>query len=135
MARETAKREEVDMRLYRVIYDAIDEIEDAMKGMLAPKYRDIDLGSAEVREVFKVSNVGTVAGCYVTEGKILRTAEIRVVRDGVIIADDKIKSLRRFTDDVREVAQGFECGIGLDNFNDIKVGDVLEAYEVEEYRD
>ena len=135
VARDTAKKDEVEIRLYRVIYDAIEEIEGAMKGMLDPKFREVDLGRAEVREVFKVSNIGTIAGCYVTEGKIVRNAKIRVVRDGIIIADDEIDSLRRFKDDVKEVALSYECGIGPNKFNDIKVGDFLEAYMMEEYRD
>ncbi len=134
-ARDTAEREGVDIRLYRIIYDAIEEIESAMKGMLAPKFRDVDLGRAEIRQVYKISNVGTVAGCYVLEGKIARNANIRVVRDGIIIADDKLSSLKRFKDDVKEVASGYECGMTLTKFNDIKEGDIFEAYIVEEYRD
>ncbi len=134
-ARDTAEREGVDIRLYRIIYDAIEEIQSAMKGMLAPKFRDVDLGRAEIRQVYKISNVGTVAGCYVLEGKITRNANIRVVRDGIIIADDKLDSLKRFKDDVKEVASGYECGMALTKFNDIKEGDIFEAYIVEEYRD
>ena len=134
-ARDNAAREGVEIRLYRVIYDAIEEIKAAMSGMLAPKYRDVDLGRAEVRQAYKISSVGTVAGCYVLEGKITRNANIRVVRDGIIIADDKLNSLKRFKDDVKEVAQGYECGMTLTKFNDIKEGDVFEAYIVEEYRD
>jgi translation initiation factor IF-2 len=135
LAKEAAERDGVEMRLYRVIYDAIDEISDAMKGMLAPKTREVELGRAEVRMVYKVSNVGTVAGCYVLDGKIVRSAHIRVVRDGIIIADDLLASLRRFKDNVKEVVQGYECGMGLQRFNDIKEGDIFEAYEIEEYRD
>ena len=134
-AREAAERDGVDVRLYRVIYNAIEEIEDAMKGMLAPKFRDVDIGRAEVRNVFKISSVGTIAGSYVLEGKITRSAKIRLVRDGIIVADGVIGSLKRFKDDVREVASGYECGIGLERFNDIKEGDVFEAYITEEYRD
>ena len=134
-ARDNAIREGVDIRLYRIIYDAIEEIKAAMTGMLAPKFRDVDLGRAEIRQVYKISNVGTVAGCYVLEGKITRNANIRVVRDGIIIADDKLDSLKRFKDDVKEVAQGYECGMALTKFNDIKEGDVFEAYIVEEYRE
>ncbi len=134
-ARDSAEREGVDIRLYRIIYDAIEEIQSAMKGMLAPKYRDVDLGRAEIRQVYKISNVGAVAGCYVLEGKITRNANIRVVRDGIIIADDKLDSLKRFKDDVKEVAQGYECGMTLTKYSDIKVGDIFEAYIVEEYRD
>lgn len=134
-ARDNAVREGVEIRLYRIIYDAIEEIKAAMTGMLAPKYRDVDLGRAEVRQAYKISSVGTVAGCYVLEGKITRSANIRVVRDGIIIADDKLNSLKRFKDDVKEVAQGYECGMTLTKFNDIKEGDIFEAYIVEEYRD
>jgi translation initiation factor IF-2 len=121
--------------MYRIIYDAIDDVEKALKGMLAPKIREVDLGSAEVRQVYKISSVGTIAGCYVTKGTITRNSIIRVVRDGIIIYDDDISSLRRFKDDVREVSQGYECGISLGKFNDIKEGDVLEAYRKEEYRE
>ena len=125
----------VEMRMYRIIYDAIDDVQNALKGMLAPKIREVDLGSAEVRQVYKISSVGTIAGCYVREGTITRNSIIRVVRDGIIIYDDEISSLRRFKDDVREVAAGYECGISLGKFNDIKEGDVLEAYKKEEYRE
>ena len=125
----------VDIRMYRVIYTCIDEITQAMKGMLAPKYREVQLGRIEVREVYKISNIGTIAGCYVTDGKVTRNAEIRVVRDGVVITENKIDSLRRFKDDAKEVAQGYECGIGLEKFDDIKEGDIFEAFIMEEYRD
>ena len=135
VAEESAKRDGVDMRLYRIIYDCIEEIESAMKGMLAPKYREVALGRAECRETYKISNVGMVIGGHVTSGKITRSALVRVVRDGIIVADDKIASLRRFKDDVKEVADGYDCGITLERFVDIKQGDVLEAYEMEEYRD
>ena len=135
VAEESAKRDGVDMRMYRIIYDCIEEIESAMKGMLAPKYREVFLGKAECREVYKISNVGMVIGGHVTSGKIVRNAQVRLVRDGIIVADDKIASLRRFKDDVREVADGYDCGITLDRFSDIKIGDILEAYEMEEYRD
>ncbi len=135
VAEENAKRDGVDMRLYRVIYDCIEEIESAMKGMLAPKYRENFLGRAECRETYKISNVGMVIGGHVTSGKVTRSAQVRVVRDGIIVADDKIASLRRFKDDVREVAEGYDCGITLEKFSDIKQGDVLEAYEMEEYRE
>jgi len=135
VAAEYAERTGVDMRLYRIIYDCIEEISSAMKGMLAPKTRVVDLGRAEVRQTIKISSVGTVAGCYVVSGKIERRALIRVVRDGIVIAEDQIKSLRRFKDDVKEVQQGYECGIGLEKFNDIKEGDFLEAFIIEEYRD
>ena len=135
VAEENAKRDGVDLRLYRIIYDCIEEIESAMKGMLAPKYREIALGKAECRETYKISNVGMVIGGHVTSGKITRSALVRVVRDGIIVADDKVASLRRFKDDVREVADGYDCGITLEKFTDIKQGDILEAYEMEEYRD
>ena len=135
VAEESAKRDGVDMRLYRIIYDCIEEIESAMKGMLAPKFREVALGKAECRETYKISNVGMVIGGHVTSGKITRNAQVRVVRDGIIVADDKIASLRRFKDDVKEVADGYDCGITLEKFSDIKQGDVLEAYEMEEYRD
>mgnify|MGYP001081641337 CR=1 FL=1 len=134
-AQENAKRDGVDLRLYRIIYDAIEEIETAMKGMLAPKYREIMLGRADVRMTYKITGVGPVAGCYVTEGKLQRNAMIRVVRDGIIVADDKIAGLKRFKDDAKDVAQGFECGVSLEKFGDIKEGDVFECYFMEEYRD
>ncbi|MEF9983330.1 MAG: translation initiation factor IF-2, partial [Oscillospiraceae bacterium] len=135
IAKANAERDGVDIRLYRIIYDAIEEIETAMKGMLAPKFRDVDLGRAEVRTVYKITNVGTVAGCYVTEGKIARNAKIRIVRDGIILSDDKLSTLKRFKDDVKEVAKGFECGMTLEKFKDVKEGDFFEAYFVEEYRE
>jgi len=129
---DSAERQNVDVRTYRVIYDCINEITDAMKGMLAPQFKENLLGHAEVRQTIHVPNVGTIAGSYIQDGKVTRAAMIRVVRDGIVIFEDKISSLRRFKDDVREVAQGYECGIGLDRFNDIKVGDILEAYIMEE---
>ncbi|MEE0946940.1 MAG: translation initiation factor IF-2 [Acutalibacteraceae bacterium] len=135
VAKELAERDGVDIRLYRVIYDCIDEIEAAMKGMLAPKTREVVIGDIEVRDTYKISNVGTIAGCYVTSGRVTRNASIRVVRDGIVVAEDAIASLRRFKDDVKEVAQGYECGISLEKFGDIKIGDVFEAYIIEEYRD
>ena len=131
-ALDSAERQNVEIRTYRVIYDCINEITDAMKGMLAPQFRENLLGHAEVRQTIHVPNVGTIAGSYIQDGKIVRSAMIRVVRDGIVIFEDKISSLRRFKDDVREVAQGYECGVGLERFNDIKVGDVLEAYVMEE---
>ncbi len=135
VAKAAAERDGVDMRMYRVIYDCIEEIEAAMKGMLAPKYRENQMATVEVRTVYKISNVGTVAGCYVTNGKVTRACQIRVVRDGIVVCEDKIDSLRRFKDDVKEVAQGYECGISLEKFADIKEGDVFEAFIMEEYRD
>ena len=131
-ALDSAERQEVEIRTYRVIYDCINEITDAMKGMLAPQFRENLLGHAEVRQTIHVPNVGTIAGSYVQDGKVIRSAMIRVVRDGVVIFEDKISSLKRFKDDAKEVAQGYECGIGLERFNDIKVGDILEAYVMEE---
>jgi translation initiation factor IF-2 len=133
-AAESAARDGVDVRLYRIIYDAIEEISTAMKGMLAPKYREVILGKAEVREVFKISSVGTVAGSYILSGKLTRQCQIRIVRDGIIVADDHIAGLQRFKDSVKEVASGYECGISLEKFNDLKVGDIFEAYIMEEYR-
>ena len=135
VAKAAAERDGVDMRMYRVIYDCIEEITAAMKGMLAPKFRENQMGTIEVRNVYKISSVGTVAGSYVTNGKVTRACQIRVVRDGIVICEDKIDSLRRFKDDVKEVAQGYECGISLEKFADIKEGDIFEAFVMEEYRD
>ncbi|MBQ5765671.1 MAG: translation initiation factor IF-2 [Clostridia bacterium] len=135
VAKASAERDGVDIRMYRVIYDCIEEITAAMKGMLAPKFREVQLGQVEVRDTYKISSVGTIAGCYVTDGKVTRNAKIRVVRDGIVITEDEISSLRRFKDDVKEVAQGYECGIGLEKFGDVKEGDVFEAFIIEEYRD
>ena len=134
-AAENAKRDGVDIRMYRIIYDAIEEVQTAIKGMLAPKFREIDLARVEVRQVYKITNVGIVAGCYVLSGKVERKCSVRIVRDGIIVGDDKIAGLRRFKDDVKEVAEGYECGISLEKFTDIKEGDIFEAYAVEEYRD
>lgn len=135
VAKAAAERDGVDIRTYRVIYDCIEEIEAAMKGMLAPKFRESVLGTVEVRDTYKISNVGTIAGCYITNGKVTRACKIRVIRDGIVIAEDTIASLRRFKDDVKEVAQGYECGIGLEKFADIKLGDQFEAFIMEEYKD
>ncbi len=135
VAEVNAERDGVEMRMYRVIYDCIEEVEAAIKGMLAPKFRDVEMGKAEVRNVFKLSSAGTIAGCYVTDGKITRNSKIRVVRDGIVVFEDGIASLKRFKDDQKEVATGYECGVGLEKFNDIKEGDILEAYIVEEYKD
>ena len=131
-AKSTAERTKVDMRMYRVIYDCIDEIEAAMKGMLAPKFREVELGRVEVRQVYKISNVGIVAGSYVLEGKVTRNAKMRLVRDGIVIHEGEIASLQRFKDSVREVASGYECGITLDKFSDIKEGDIFECFTMEE---
>ena len=131
-ARDSAARQNVDMRMYRVIYDAIDEIEAAMKGMLAPKYQEAVLGHAEVRETYKVSSVGTVAGCYVQDGVIRRDCSVRVVRDGIVVHEGTLGSLQRFKDSVKEVKERYECGLTVDKFNDIKLGDIIEAYTMEE---
>ena len=135
VAESIAERDGVDMRMYRIIYDCIEEISDAIKGMLAPKYREVTLGKAEVRNVFKLSSAGMIAGSYVLDGKITRNSQIRVVRDGIVVSEDSIASLKRFKDDVKEVQSGYECGIGLEKFNDIKEGDILEAFIMEEYKD
>lgn len=135
VAKANAERDKVDMRMYRIIYDAIEEITDAMKGMLAPKFREVETARIEVRQVYKISNVGAVAGAYVLSGKVGRNDRIRVVRDGIVIAEDQMKSLKRFKDDVKEVASNFECGITLEKFTDIKEGDIFEAFIMEEYRD
>lgn len=135
VAKEVAAQAKVEMRMYRVIYDAINDVTDAMKGMLAPKIREVQLGELDVRQVYKISSVGTVAGCRVTSGKITRDSKVRVVRDGIVICEDDIASLKRFKDDAREVAQGFECGVTLAKFADIKEGDIFEAFKLEEYRD
>lgn len=134
-ARDLSETENVEIRLYRIIYDAIDDVKQAMKGMLAPKTREVELGRAEVRQVYKITGVGVVAGCYVLDGKVARSALLRVVRDGIVIAEDKIASLKRFKDDQREVSQGYECGIGLEKFNDIKEGDIFESFIIEEYQE
>ena len=131
-AQAAAKRDKVDMRMYRVIYDAINEIGDAMKGMLAPKYREVVIGHAEVRQTYKVSSVGTVAGCYVKDGKITRDAQVRVLRDNIVIHEGVLGSLQRFKDSVKEVAQNYECGMSIDKFNDIKEGDIVEAFTMEQ---
>ena len=131
-ARDGAMRQNVDMRMYRVIYDCIDEIEAAMKGMLAPEFREVVLGHAEVRETYKVSSIGTVAGCYVQDGKIVRACSVRVVRDGIVIHEGQLASLKRFKDDVKEVNENYECGMTVEKFNDIKEGDIIEGYTMEE---
>ena len=131
-ALDSAERQNVEVRTYRVIYQCIEEIEAAMKGLLAPKFKETLLGHSEVRQTIHVPGVGTIAGSYILDGKILRSSQIRVVRDGIVIFEDKISSLKRFKDDVKEVNQGYECGIGLDKFNDIRVGDILEAFIIEE---
>jgi translation initiation factor IF-2 len=135
IAAENAVRDGVEIRLYRVIYDAIEEVQTAMKGMLAPKFREIAFGRIEVRQVYKITGVGAVAGCYVLSGKVARSNQIRVVRDGIVIAEDKMSSLKRFKDDVKDVAEGYECGITLEKFTDMKQGDIFESFVIEEYRD
>ena len=133
-ARNLAEQEKVDVRTYRIIYQAIEDVENAMKGMFKPVFKEVHLGTISVRNTFKVSSVGTIAGAYVQDGKVQRNAQVRVVRDGVVVHEGQIASLRRFKDDVREVAAGYECGIGIENFNDIHEGDVIEAYTMEEVK-
>ena len=135
LAQVAADNAGVDMRMYRIIYDAIEQVETAMKGMLAPKTREVLHGRAEVRQVYRITGVGLVAGCYILDGKVYRNDLLRIVRDGIIIGDDKMISLKRFKDDQKEVAQGYECGIGLEKFTDIQEGDIYETYIIEEYRD
>jgi translation initiation factor IF-2 len=131
-ARAAAEREGVDIKLYRIIYEAVADVRAALEGLLRPEEREVTLGEAEVRELFKVPRVGTVAGCFVRSGVISRQGQVRVIRDGVEVYDGNIASLRRFKDDVREVREGFECGIGIENFNDLKIGDIIECYRTEE---
>jgi translation initiation factor IF-2 len=131
-ATTAAEREGVDVRLYTVIYDALNELRDAMEGLLEPAFREKVLGRAEVRDTFSIPGIGTIAGCFVSDGKVTRNASARLVRDHVVVYTGKIISLRRFKDDAREVQSGYECGIGLDNFQDLKVGDSIEAYEMEQ---
>ena len=133
-ARDSAVRSNVDIRMYRVIYEAINEIELAMKGMLAPKYKEVVLGHAEVRQIFKASNIGTICGSYVTDGKIVRNCSVRVIRNGIVIHEGELSSLRRFKDDVKEVAANYECGISLEKFNDVKEGDIIEAFIMEQIK-
>jgi translation initiation factor IF-2 len=127
-----AEREDVDIRLYNIIYEAVEEVRAAMEGLLSPEEREVLLGTAEVRQLFKVPRVGTVAGCMVTHGELQRRGRVRVIRDGVQVYEGELESLKRFKDDAREVREGFECGLNIRNFNDIKVGDILECYRVEE---
>ena len=134
MAKSVADKEQVEIKTYSVIYDAINDVEAAMKGMLDPVYKEVVIGTAQVRQVFKVSNVGTIAGAVVTSGKVARNAGIRVIRDDIVIHDGKLVSLKRFKDDVKEVANGYECGLQIDKFNDIKVDDTLEVYIMEEVK-
>jgi translation initiation factor IF-2 len=131
-ARLEAEQADVDIHIYDVIYEAVDEVTAALEGMLAPEKKETVQGTAEVRETFRVTKVGTIAGCYVSEGRIDRKGRARVIRDGIVVYDGEIGSLKRFKDDVKEVREGFECGIGIANFNDVKVGDIIECYTVEE---
>ena len=133
-AKRVAESEKVDIRLHRIIYKVIEEIEAAMKGMLDPEYEEKVIGQAEVRQTFKVSKVGTIAGCYVTDGKITRDSKVRLIRQGIVIYEGEIDSLKRFKDDVKEVMQGYECGLTIKNFNDIKEGDIIEAYIMQEVK-
>ncbi|MCA1744371.1 MAG: translation initiation factor IF-2, partial [Bacteroidales bacterium] len=128
-ARRIAEKEQIDVRLYSIIYDALEEIKAAMEGMLSPEIKETIVSTVEVREVFKITKVGTVAGCMVKEGKIKRNSKIRLIRDGIVIYTGDLGSLKRFKDDAKEVASGFECGLNINNFNDIKEGDIIEAYE------
>jgi translation initiation factor IF-2 len=128
-ARKLAEKEEIDIRLYSIIYDAINELKDAMEGMLSPDIKEEILGTAEIREVFKITKVGTIAGCYVKEGKIFRNAKVRVIREGIVVYTGDLGSLKRFKDDVREVATGYECGLNVEKYNDIKVGDIIEGFK------
>ena len=129
---QMAERDKVQIRTYRVIYDIIDDIENAMKGLLDPEFKEVIIGEAEIRDTFKVPGAGIIGGAYVTDGKIARNAEVRLVRDGIVIHEGKVSSLKRFKDDVREVSQGYECGIGIKDYNDIKEGDVIECFRMEE---
>lgn len=133
-ARRAADSEHVDIRLYRIIYEAIDDIKAAMSGLLTPVFKEVVVGRAEIRQVFKVPKAGTVAGSYVSEGKINNKNKLRIIRDGVVIHEGTLGSLRRFKEDVREVSHGYECGIGIERFNDIKEGDIIEAFIMEEVR-
>jgi translation initiation factor IF-2 len=133
-ARTLAEKENVDVRTYRVIYNAIDDVKNAMQGMFKPVFQEAELGRATIRNIFKVSGIGTIAGAYVNEGKITRSAQVRIVRDGVVIHEGKISSLKRFKDDTKEVLTGFECGIGIENYNDLNVDDVIEAFVIEEVK-
>jgi len=130
--REIAEREGVDIRLYRVIYQAIEELQKAMKGLLDPEFKEVTLGTAEVRNTFRITGAGTVAGCYIKHGKVQRNAEVRLVRDSIVIYEGKLSSLKRFKDDVKEVAEGYECGISFDGYNDIKEGDIIECFIMEQ---
>lgn len=127
-----ADRDNIEIRTYRVIYDVLDDVENAMKGMLDPEFKEEVLGKVQIRTTFKVPNAGIIGGAYVTEGKVVRNADVRLVRDGIVIHEGKISSLKRFKDDAKEVAQGYECGIGIENYNDIKEGDIIECFHMVE---
>ena len=129
---EIAEKENVDIKTYRIIYDAIDEVKSAMIGMLEPEYKEVVLGRAEIRQIYKISSIGTIAGCYVLDGKITRNASVRIIRQGIVIFESTLASLKRFKDDVKEVATGYECGLSIDKFNDIKENDIIEAYTMEQ---
>ena len=133
-AKDMAEKDEIEIKQYSVIYQAIDDVEAAMKGMLAPKFQEHIIGNAEVRQTFKISNVGTIAGAYVLDGKLERNAGVRVLRDNVVIHDGKLASLKRFKDDAKEVTKGYECGIQIEKYNDIQEGDIIEAYILEEIK-
>ena len=133
-ARSLAEKEGIDIRIYSIIYEAINEIKSAMEGMLEPTEEEVIAGNVEVREIYKISKIGTIAGCYVTNGNILRNNKIRLIRDGIVVYTGKIKQLKRFKDDVNEVKNGYECGLSIADFNDIKVGDVIESFEIKEIK-
>ena len=133
-ARRLAEKEGVDIRMYSIIYDAIEEVKAAMEGLLSPEIREEVIGTAEVRETYHISKVGTVAGCAVKEGKIRRTSKVRLIRDGIVIYTGELGSLKRFKDDVKEVLTGYECGLNIANYNDVKIGDLVEAYEIVEVK-
>ena len=133
-ARKLAEKEEIEIRLYSVIYDCINELKSGIEGMLEPEQKEVVTATAEVQETFKISKVGTIAGCIVREGKLQRTAKVRVIRDGIVIYTGELGSLKRFKDDVKEVALGQDCGLNIQGYNDIKVGDVVEAYTIEEIK-
>jgi len=133
-ARKIAEQEQIQIKLYSIIYDAIEEIKAAMEGMLAPEYEEKIVGNIEVREVFKITRVGTVAGCMVLDGKVSRNTKVRVIRDGIVVYTGELASLKRFKEDVKEVSKGYECGLNIQNFNDIKIGDIIEGYEIVEVK-
>ena len=133
-ARKQAEKEQIDIRLYAIIYDAIEEIKAAMEGMLSPEIKEEIIATIEVREVFKITKVGTVAGCFVKEGKINRNTKVRLIRDGIVVYSGELGSLKRFKEDVKEVTSGYECGLNITNFNDIKLGDIIEGYQETEVK-